>query len=41
MNVPKADLNITNDVIPLRLTGKAFHICVALHSVCLVRHSEH
>ncbi len=31
MNVTQADVNIANDIIPLRLTGKAFHICVALH----------
>ncbi len=30
MNLAQADLKITNDVIPRRLTGKAFHICVAL-----------
>ncbi len=31
MNLAQADLNITNDVIHLRLTDKAFHICFALH----------
>ncbi len=31
MNLAQADLNITNDVIPLRLTSKAFYMCVALH----------
>ncbi len=31
MNLAQAYLNITDDVIPLRLTGKAFHMCVALH----------
>ncbi len=31
VNVAQADLRITNDVIHLKLTGKAFHICVALH----------
>ncbi len=31
MNLAQGDLNITNDVISLRLTGKAFHICVILH----------
>ncbi len=36
MNFAQADLNITTDVIPLRLTGKAFHICVALHWTVLL-----
>ncbi len=31
MNLAQVDLNITNDVIPIRLTGKAFYICVALY----------
>ncbi len=31
MNLAQADLNITNDFIPLKFTGKAFHVCVALH----------
>ncbi len=30
MNLAQTDLNRTNDVIPVRLTAKAFHICVAL-----------
>ncbi len=31
MNLGEADLNIINDVIPLSLTGKSFHIYVGLH----------
>ncbi len=31
MNLAQADLNITNNVIPLRLTDKVFNIYVALH----------
>ncbi len=31
MNLAQTDLNITNYIIPLKFTGKAFYICVVLH----------